>query len=52
LDNMQVDVKDKAEYNSNKNKDQPVEIKPALLQTPNIEEKNRNKKIKEEVLET
>ncbi|CAG8852517.1 28001_t:CDS:1, partial [Gigaspora margarita] len=42
---MQVDVTDKTKYNSNKTKDQPVEIKPAPLQTSNIEEKNCNKKI-------
>ncbi|CAG8812243.1 39922_t:CDS:1, partial [Gigaspora margarita] len=49
---MQVDVTDKAKYNSNKTKDQPVEIKHAPLQTSNIEEKNCNKKNIEEVLET
>ncbi|CAG8845536.1 3618_t:CDS:1, partial [Gigaspora margarita] len=45
---MQVDVTDKAKYNSNKSNDQLVEIKPAPLQISNIEEKNRNKKIIEE----
>src|SRR5260363_55338 len=44
LDSMQIDVTDKAKYNSNKTKDQPVEIKPAPLQTSNIEKKNQTKK--------